>query len=72
MKKTRIIKTIHLDGSETFTIQQKHFIFWWWWVDAWINSSSSWTKDTFKTLNEAKNNLKYFDGSKPKKEIVKL
>lgn len=72
MKKTRIIKTVHLDGSESFTIQQKHFIFFWLWVNSWINSSSAWTQDTFKTLDEAKDNLKYFDGSKPYKEIVNL
>ena len=69
--KTRIVKRTDVDGITKYIIQQKHFIFWWWWVDAWINSSSgAWCKDDFDTLEEAKKNLCYFDGSQSKDEIV--
>jgi hypothetical protein len=73
MKQTRIIKTTMPDGRIEFTIQQKHSIFFWWWVDAWINSSAGASCiDTFSTLEEAKKNLCYFDGTKIKQEIITI
>ena len=68
--KTRIIKRTHVDGKTKFIIQQKHFMFCWWWVDAWMNSGSVWCKDDFDTLEEAKKNLCYFDGSKSVETVV--
>lgn len=65
MKKVRIVKKNYF-GNVWYQIQQRHFVFFWWWVPAWINSISgaSAPQDTFETLEQAKANLKYFDGSK--------
>ena len=63
--KVRIIERKNPDGTINFVIQQKHFLFWWWWVDAWINSPcAAYCTDYFSSLEEAKKNLCYFDGSK--------
>lgn len=65
MKKCRIIERINVDGREEYAIQQKHFLFKWWWVDAWINSDyGAACIDTFPTIEEAIENLCYFNGSK--------
>ena len=70
--KTRIVKRTNVDGSVLYVIQQKHLIFRWWWVDASVNSLDyANTKDYFCTLDEAKSNLCYFDGSTHKDEVVK-
>ncbi len=69
-KKVRIVKRIHFDKSIEYVIQQKHFLFFWWWVDAWINDDVS-TEDSFDTLEEAENNLCYFNGSKMVEEVIK-
>jgi hypothetical protein len=71
MKKARIIKRTMPDGRVKFTIQQKHFLFFWWWVDARINDHIL-TIDTFSTLEEAKKELCWFDGTKVKQEIINL
>jgi hypothetical protein len=71
MKKARIIKKTMPDGKVKFTIQQRHFLFFWWWVDDWINNDVS-TIDSFSTLEEAKENLCWFDGTKVKQEIINL
>jgi hypothetical protein len=71
MKKVRIIKRTMPDGRVKFTIQQKHFLFFWWWVDAWVNNDVS-TVDSFSTLEEAKKELCWFDGTKIKQEINNL
>jgi hypothetical protein len=69
--KTRIIKREMPDGRVEYTIQQKHFLFRWWWVDAWINSMDGAScQDSFSTLEEAKANLCYFDGSETKESVV--
>jgi len=68
-KKVRIVKKTYPDGSINYVIQQKHFLFFWWWVDAWMNDDVS-TTDSFKTLEEAQNNLCYFDGTKTKIEVI--
>lgn len=71
MKKTRIIERINVDGRKEYVIQQKHFIFRWWWVDAWINSwDGAYCVDSFSSLEEAKKNLCYFDGSKTTDKIA--
>jgi hypothetical protein len=69
-KKVRIIKRTGPDGRIKYIIQQKHFLFRWWWVDAWINDGSVWCQDDFDTLEEAKKNLCYFDGTECKEEVV--
>lgn len=69
--KARIVKRTGPDGSVQYTIQQRHFLLRWWWVDAWMNSSS-YTIDSFSTLEEAKKHLCYFDGTPIKEEIIKL
>ena len=64
MSSTRIVERVHVDGDKEFVIQQRHFIFKWWWVDAWVNSPNGAScNDSFDTLEEAKRNLCYFDGS---------
>ena len=69
--KTRIIKRTSPDGRVQYVIQQKHFIFFWWWVDAWINSSCGAScNDHFDTLEEAQNNLCYFNGTKCREEVI--
>ena len=70
MKKTRIVMKTFPGGRICYTIQQ-HFLFRWMWVDAWINSPfGAACQDTFYTLEEAKRNLCYFDGTKTKIEVV--
>jgi len=70
--KARIIERISPNGRKKFIIQQKHFLFRWWWVDAWINSSTgAYCTDDFDTLEEAKENLCWFDGTKFKEQVVK-
>ncbi len=69
--KVRIIKRTNTEGRISYVIQPKHSLFRWWWVDAWINSSCGANcTDYFGSLEEAKNNLCYFDGSKCKEEVV--
>lgn len=69
--KTRIVERTSVDGTKSYVIQQKHFLFRWWWVDAWINSiSGASCNDTFNTLEEVKQNLCYFDGTKAIDKVV--
>jgi hypothetical protein len=69
--KTRIIERTSVDGSITYVIQQKHFLFRWMWVDAWENSiDGAACRDSFFTLDEARKNLCYFNGSKPKERVI--
>ena len=71
MKNVRIIERTMLCGRKEFTIQQRHFLFFWWWVDAWMNSSAGAScRDTWDTLEEAKKNLCYFDGTKCSEVII--
>lgn len=57
-------------GNKEYVIQQKHFIFKWW-VDAWVNSSNGAAcDDNFSSLDEAKRNLCYFDGTKCREKVV--
>jgi len=71
MKAHRIIERTYVDGKVVYVVQQKHYLFRWWWVDAWLNSSSGVScNDSFSTLEEAKRNLCYFDGSKPTERVI--
>ena len=70
MKKCRIIER-KFNGKSKYVIQQKHFLFRWWWVDAWVNSISGACCDCeYDTLQEATNNLKYFDGTKCSEKVI--
>ena len=71
MKKVRIVKRTNVDGVITYIIQQKHFIFRWWWVDAWVNNAVD-TKCEFSSLEEAKRQLCYFNGSKAVIEVQNI
>jgi hypothetical protein len=71
MKKVRIIKRIYPDKTVKYVIQQKHSLFRWMWVDAWVNSiEGAYCVDSFDTLEEAKKNLCYFDGTSCKESVV--
>jgi hypothetical protein len=68
--KARIIERTSCDGTKTYVIQQKHFLFRWWWVDAWLNSSMGAScVDSFPTLDLAQKHMCYFDGT-PTTECV--
>jgi hypothetical protein len=67
--KVRIVKRVMPSGITEFTIQQRHFLFWWLWVDAWVNKGAECT-DTFDSLEDAKRNLCFFDGTKCKEDVV--
>lgn len=69
MNKARIIKRTAPDGRIRYIIQQRHFLFRWWWVDAWVNHDV-WTTDSFDSLEEAKENLCWFDGTEWADEVV--
>ena len=71
MSKFRIIERTNVNGRKSWVIQQKHFLFIWWWVDAWVNSpGGGYSIDSFNSLEEAKNNLCYYDGTKVKEKVV--
>ena len=55
---------------EQYVIQQKHWLFFWKWTDASSNSWTSYCKDTFDTLEEAKDHIKYFNGINPSYVVV--
>jgi|DEB0MinimDraft_6_1074348.scaffolds.fasta_scaffold318518_1 hypothetical protein len=64
MSKARIVEIEYPDGRTAYRIQQRHWLFKWKWVSAWINSPlGAMCDDTFYTLEEAKENLCYFDGT---------
>jgi len=71
MSEARIIERTNVDGRKTYVIQQKHFLFRWWWVDAWVNSMNGAScNDSFSSLEEAKKNICYFDGTKVIERVV--
>ncbi len=67
MNKLRIVKKTDIDGEELYVIQRKYFLIGW--MDATTFNSTDFV-DTFDSLEEAKENLSYFDGSITKKEEV--
>ncbi len=71
MVKCRIIQRTCPDGRVEHVIQQKHYLFRWWWVDAWVNSSSGPAcRDSYRSLDEAIENLVDFDGSKCEETVL--
>jgi hypothetical protein len=69
-KKCRIVKST-FDGKETYIIEQRHFLFMWWWVSATVNClGGEYMNDEFSTLDEAEAHVKYYDHTKPKREIL--
>ncbi len=73
MKQTRIINRVAPDKRVTYVIQQPHFLFRWWWVDAWINSNcGAYCTDSFSTLEEARENLCYFDDTPTIETVVQV
>jgi hypothetical protein len=71
MAKARIVERTNVDGSIVFVIQQPHFLLRWIWVDAWINSfAGADCQDTYSTLEEARKNLIYFNGSRGHDRVV--
>ena len=68
--KARIVKRTKPDGSVVYVIQQRYFLFPWWWADAWVNSPDPYVLYEFWTLEEAKRNLCWYDGTKHKDEVV--
>lgn len=69
--KCRIIERTNVDGKVEYVIQQNHFMFRWTWVDAWVNSLlGAACKDSFSTIEEARANICYFDGSKATDKVL--
>ena len=68
--KARIVKVTTPGGRVYYEIQQRHILFFWWWVPAWVNRYNPYATTDFNTLEEAKKNLCYYDGTKYKKEVV--
>ena len=64
--KVRIIKRTVFNN--TSYIIQKRFLFWWY--DGCYSVGGNFAKSSHPTLAFAKANLCYFDGSKPKEEVV--
>lgn len=70
MKKCRIVERTLRNGEKIFVIQQRHFLFRWW-CDAWINLiNGAIYLASFDTIEDAKKNLCYFDGTKVVDNIV--
>ena len=70
MKKTRIVKRT-FNRRSSYVIQQKHWLFRWTWADDWINSwDGAYWRYSFVSLEEARDNLCYFDGSRATEEVV--
>ena len=70
LRKTRIVERTSPNGKTRYVIQQKHDLFIWQWVDAWINSYDVGCNDSFNTLEEAKENLYLFNGTKAMDRVV--
>ena len=67
--KFRIVERILPDKSKIYVIQQKHVLFWWVWVDASLNTAFE-IQDEFDSLEEARKNICFFDGTKTKERVV--
>jgi len=71
VKATRIIKR-EFGGDVRFIIQQKHWLIRWSWCDASLNDINyASCVDYFSTLDEAKENIYLFDGTKCKETVIK-
>lgn len=67
MNKVRIVKRTHLTERVTYVIQRKHWLLFWLWMDAW---DSPFLQYEFSSLDKAKENLRFFDGSGDVDEVV--
>lgn len=68
-RKCRIIERTDLFGITRFIIQRRH-IFFRYWIDARINSmTGEYIENSYSTYELAKENIKFFNGTKPKEEI---
>ena len=67
MKKLRIVKRTHVNGSIDYQIQKKG------WLTGWndVGGCDRWSDTSFATLREAQKNLCYWDSSKTQIEIIK-
>jgi hypothetical protein len=71
MTKVRIVERTGKDGSITYTIQHRYFLFPLWWVDACVGLwDGGYLQNTWDTLEEAKANLPFFDGTRVKQKVV--
>jgi hypothetical protein len=71
--KARIVERTSPNGRKEYVIQQRHFLFRWLWVDARVNSffgAGASCSDSWRTLEEAKENLCFFDGTSFKDRVV--
>jgi len=71
MKTLRIVKLEHPSGRVEYAIQQRHklFLFEWWTFAGWEDPYSD---SRFNTLEEAKDNMWMFDGSKTIETVVEV
>lgn len=69
--KTRIVQRTDPTGKITFEIQRPHKLFRWRWIDAWIDFGPSFNS-SFRTYEEALENLWVFDGSQSKDLEIKV
>jgi hypothetical protein len=71
MSAVRIVERTHPGGRVEYLIQVPHWLFRWMWVDPWVNEESAYSaKTSFRSLEEAKENLWMFDGSEPIDKII--
>ena len=71
-KAVRIVERTAPDGRVEYVIQQRHYLFRWRWVDAWVNSwAAAACRDSFPTIEVARANLCYFNGSRAVDRVVK-
>ena len=68
MKSVRIVERTKVNGNIEYVIQQKHWLLFWLWVDASSNTIC-WCEDSFKSFDDAVNNLCYFNGSKERDKV---
>lgn len=70
MRQSRIVKRTCCNGQVVYVIQVKHFLFRCW-ADAWTSRIDGvYFMDTFPTLEEARRNVCYFDGTPARDEVV--
>jgi hypothetical protein len=65
--KVRIIERTSPSARKSYVIQQRHFLFRWWWVDVMDDACCRYS---YNTLEEARLNLCWFDGTKHADKVV--
>ena len=68
MTRVRIIKRTYPLGDVMYIIQKKHWLLGW--MDA--DDPDNYVSARFRTLEEAKEHINLFNGTKPKDEVVDL